>query len=370
MPAASPSRLKAEVVILGEGCAALFAAARAVNQGFSTVLVNPLPGFLAWDIRPTDGLSLWNRAFRTTQGTTAPSLPHLWDELTDRLSEAMPASVDEAALERCEHWALLSSVPVHRVRTAAHEESYLRLERKPWSTGHVRLASPDYVDARMKAMGLYTAQVAALEGAVSRGFAINWDAPAICRRLSEFLHQKSIEGRCTVLTNAEITGRVGRRITLACGSDDITLEYGDACLIYLSGDLAPEVREILKGEESVPWLQALRKRRRERHFLWFAADSAPAAPTWLELGDLSMLWRGNTGVATWVSETGPDSLDHAVDECLRMTGGRVTRTARCFSLEWEWKTPQWRETSYGMHWATAFEGDLWGALELVWKSPA
>ncbi len=340
-----------------------------MNQGLSTVLVNPLPGFLAWDIRPRDGLSLWNTAFRTTQSSAVPSLPRLWDDLNDRLREAMPASVGEAALERCEHWALLSSVPVHRARTAEHEESFLRLERKPWSAGHVRLASPDYVDARLKAMGLYTSQVATLEGAVSRAFAVNWDAPAICRRLSEFLHQKSVEGRCTVLSNAEITGRVGRRITLACGSDDITVEYDNACLIYLSGDLTPAVRRILKGEESVPWLQALRKRRRERHFLWFASHAAPTVPAWLELGNLSLLWRGNSGFVTWATEAGPDSLDLAVDECLRMTGGRIIRTARCFALEWEWKTPQWRETSYGMHWATAFEGDLWGTLELVWKSP-
>jgi hypothetical protein len=81
-------------------------------------------------------------------------------------------------------------------------------------------------------------------------------------------------------------------------------------------------------------------------------------------------------MATWRSPKGPDGLERVVDEGLRVQKSqgssppaRFAAATRSFRLEWEWKTPMWRETSHHTHWATAFEGDLLGIQELLWNLP-
>ena len=71
---------------------------------------------------------------------------------------------------------------------------------------------------------------------------------------------------------------------------------------------------------------------------------------------------------------GPDSIDRIIDEGLRALSSpaeeaRFTGAIREFYFDWEWKGPSWRETSHDTHWATAFEGDITSALEILWKMP-
>lgn len=366
---ASAPKVKVETLIIGDGGAALFAAVRAINEGHTVAIVNPFPGFGVGDLRPRDGLCLWNAAFRASSLTV--SLPNLWDELGARLREALPVSLGQAALKRVEQWSLFSSVPVHRLNTAEKEQEYFRLERKPWSAGMVRLVNPEFVEMKFKPLGLRLNRVASVEGAMVRGSAVLWDPLAMGRALSEFLAQKEREGRCHVFTGCSVKNRVGRRLKFSRPGAEPVVEYTGRCLIPLTGDLLPFLRPMLRMEDEEGWIQGLRKRRREQQFAWFQCDGGPQGgdPLWFDLGEVSYLKRGPQMEACWRTTTGPDGLDTVVDEGIRLGARRFQRNLRGFSLEWEWKTPQWRTTPYDTHWATAFEGDIWAHMELLGAAP-
>ena len=264
-------RLKAEYIILGDGCAALFAAAKLLETGATVILVNPQEDFSINDIRCRDGLALWRAAFRSPD--SAVTLPNLWDRLSLRLRESLPISLEESGITRCEHWSIFSSTPIHQNATSLWEQEYFRLERKDWSAGHVRLVNPDYADVRFRNYLMRLSRVAAVEGAMVRQHGLSWNAPMIGRVLSEFIFQKSqIEGQShfvQILKGVRVTKREGRRLNLVQASEDITVDYEKALLVFLTGDIVPEIKN-LTNPLSEPWIQSLRKKRREQHFAWFA----------------------------------------------------------------------------------------------------
>jgi hypothetical protein len=371
-------RIRTEVAIIGDGAAAMMAAARLTSQGTDVTIVNPCSEFGIDDLRPHGGLSLWSAAYRAEQGT---SLSGLHDQLVERLKETFPAPLAQSGLRRIEHWSVLSSTPVHRPATEELEREFFKLERKEWSTGQFRLVNPEHVLARLRRLGIDLTPVAQIEGAIVRTYALWWDAPRMGAALSQFIRDKFAPASGKhALVGAKVRRRFGRKIEVSTAEgEEAAIEAERAVLIFLSGGLLPEIKPIVAacGE---PWIQGVRKRRREQHFVWFEKrapeSAAEAEDLWVELGSTRYLWSGSGGMATWRSLKGPDGLERVVDEGLRVqkTQGatapaRFAAASRAFRLDWEWKNPMWRETSHQTYWATAFEGDLLGIQELLWNLP-
>lgn len=376
-------RIKTEVSIIGSGSAAILAANRFVGQGASVVLINPTHEFGIEDLRPHHGLGLWNAAYRSSD--SGVSLSDLYETLEGRLREIFPATVDQSGLRRCEHWSILSTTPIHRAITEDLEKDFFRLERKPWSSGHFRLVNPEHVLARTRRLGLELPVVAQVEGAVIRNYGVWWNAARMGMYLCHFVKNRfsgqSESERCFV--DADIKGRYGRKIVLTTPDGDEVSVESERVVIFLTGELLPHIKSIVAACDE-PWIQGTRKRRREQHFVWFdRPGGAAAAPErarykdedlWMELGSTRYVWSPIGGTATWSTGRGPDGLERVVDEglrlqCLPKPTTRFTQAQRAFRLEWEWRSPQWRETSHETYWATSFEGDLFGMTELLWNLP-
>lgn len=370
-------RLKTEVSIIGSGSAAMLAATRLLGQGTSVVLINPDTYFGIEDLRPHHGLGLWNAAYRSTNPNV--SLADLFECLEDRMREIFPATVDQSGLTHGESWSVLSSTPIHRVITDELETEFFRLERRPWSSGHFRLVNPEHVLARTRRVGIDLPVVAQIEGAVIRNYALWWDAPSMGMYLCQFVRNRfATEGENFCFVNARIQGRYGRKVVITTKEGDEVSIESEQVLIFLTGELLPNIKSIVAAcDES--WIQGTRKRRREQHFVWFerptaAATSVTDKEIWMDLGATRYRWGNNGGVATWTTGRGPDGLERVIDEGLRLQSlprpvTRFTQARRAFRLEWEWKTPQWRETSHQTFWATSFEGDLWNIMEILWNLP-
>ena len=376
-------RIKTEVAIIGSGATAMLAANRLTSQGTSVVLVNPEPEFGIGDLRPSTGLGLWNAAYRAEQNV---SLADLYETLIDRMREVFPATVEQSGLTKGEYLSILSSTLIHRTVTEELEREFFKLERKPWSSGQFRLVNPEHVLARTKRLGVELPHVAQVEGGVVRAYGLWWDAAKMGLYLSQFIHNKFLSNPAEVhcFKDADIKGRYGRKIVLLTrDGEEINIESERAVYVFLTGELLPHIRSIVAACDE-PWIQGVRKRRKEQHFVWFErpaplqARSLASAPSdddvWLELGQTRYRWSMSGGSATWRSGKGPDGLERVVDEGLRLHGlprraTRFTRAERAFKLEWDWKNPQWRETSHKTFWATSFEGDLVKILELLWNLP-
>lgn len=377
-------RIATEIVVIGGGAAALFTAARLMEQGRDVTLVNPFQYFEPHDIRCRDGLSLWNAAYRAS--TLTVSLPQQWDLLVERMKVALPVSIEEAGLERLEHWSILSSTPIHQKSTIEAEQEFFRLERKSWTPGQVKLVNPEYVEMRYRSLGLRPSLVASIEGAMVRNYAVTWDHLRILRSLSEFVYRKSQNGDCRIFSGIDSLKRVGRRIEFSFDGNHMSLEYKSGLLVLLSGDLLPRVKDLVKPITEV-WAKGLRRRRREQHFAYFERRSlfpgAPAAAKpeskiYFELGQNSYCWSYSKGVVNWSTVSGPDGLEAVVDEALRLESlpqredrswTVLSRNERNFNLEWDWKSPQWKQTSYDTFWGTSYEGDLLSLTELLWTMP-
>lgn len=372
-------RVKTEVAIIGNGGAAMLAASRLVSQGVSVALVNPAQEFSIDDLRPGSGLGLWNAAYRAEDEV---SLPVLYDQLTKRFREIFPATLEESGLTRSEHLSILSSTPVHRAITEELEREFFKLERKPWSSGQFRLVNPEHVRARTKRVGVDLLPVAQVEGGVLRAYALWWDAARTGFHLSQFIRTKfSGESALRCFVDSQIRGRFGRKIVLSTREgEEVSVESERAQLVFLTGELLPLVKSIVASCDE-PWIQGVRKRRREQHCIWFERPARLTPPArgsdeeiWMELGHTRYRWARSGGMATWQAGKGPDGLEKVVDEGLRLHSlpqpmSRFVRSSRAFRLEWDWKYPQWRETSHQTHWATSFEGDLWSIVELLWNLP-
>lgn len=377
-------RLKTEVTIIGSGSAAMLAAARLLSQGVRVVLINPDVHFGIEDLRPHHGLGLWNAAYRSDDDKA--SLADLYDVLLERMREIFPATVDHSRLTHGESWSILSTTPVHRAITQELEREFFRVEKRPWSSGHFRLVNPENVLVRTRRLGIDLPTVAQLEGAVIRNYALWWDAAQmgmyLCQYVrNRFLTQQS-DDHCFV--NARIEGRYGRKVVIATNDGDEVSIDSEHLYIFLTGELLPHIKSIVAACDE-PWIQGTRKRRREQHFVWFEkprefhlkglkGSKANDDEIWMELGGTRYRWNGSGGTATWTTGRGPDGLERVVDEGLRLqtiprSVTRFTQAQRAFRLEWEWKNPQWRETSHNAYWATSFEGDLWNIMEVLWNLP-
>lgn len=366
-------RVKAEVAIIGSGAMAQLAAHRLIGQGANAVLVNPRTEFDVEDLRPHSGLGLWNAAYRSEKDET---LSGLYATLVERMREVFPATIEQSGLRRTDYWSVLSNTLIHRDVTEELEKEFFKLERKPWSAGQFRLVSPDYIQAVTRRFGVDLPSVAAIEGAVVRNYGLWWDAPRMGYHLCHFTKTKLNEN-CFV--GARIEGRYGRKIVVSTREgEEISIESDRAVLIFLTGELLPHLKTIVSSCDE-PWIQGVRKRRREQHFIWFERpgtlpSEVEVEPIWMELGNVRYRWWQGGGLATWRSGKGPDGLERAVDEGLRLQcvshpNSKFVQSRRAFSLEWDWKNPQWRETSHETKWATSFEGDLWGIMELLWNLP-
>ncbi|MEW6055385.1 MAG: hypothetical protein AB1540_02125 [Bdellovibrionota bacterium] len=383
-------RIKTEVAIIGSGSAAVLAANRLMSAGVNLVLINPTNDFGIDDLRASSGLGLWNAAYRSDG---VASLPNLYDALLKRLREAFPATVEQTGLRKIEYWSILSSTPLHRRATDELEREYFKLERKSWSSGQIRLVTPENVLARMKQFGVYLPYVSQMEGGVVRAYGLWWDAARMGLYLSHFVQNKFFsetrEESARCFNSATIRGRYGRKIVITTREkEELSVECDRGLLIFLTGELLPHLKSIVAACEE-PWIQGVRKRRREQHFANFERsrflkpqaieDGLKAGDhvddrVWLELGDICYNWKRNSGTATWNASRGPDGLERVVDEGLRLhslpeANTRFVRTDRSFHLEWDWKNPQWRKTSHETHWATSFEGDLWNMMEVLWNLP-
>ena len=391
-------RLKTDVAIIGSGTLAIFIAQALLAKPLREVLINPLKEFDCSDIRPHAGLGLWNAIYRSQQsqqsqfGSTLSGYEH---ELERRLRDLFPAPVQNSGLRRLDQWTLLSGTPIHKAHTDDFEKEYFRLEKKNWASGHVRLINPDHALTILRKQGLEVQRVAQLEGAFVRNYALWWDAPKILSFLLHFLKNRfSQAGAERLLSHkhdaflfkgVKIRGRYGRRVVIE-GSDfeEVSVEPESNLMICLTGDLLPTMRSVVAACDE-PWIQGVRKRRREQHFAWFNSPTLTCDSNafWIEIGGTKYLCgkggadlreSGSAAYATWTSERGPDALDSVVDEGFRILDSgsrkpRFVRSERTFRLEWDWKNPQWRTTAHDTQWATAFEGDLWSTLELAWNVP-
>lgn len=377
-------RLKTEVVIIGNGSAAMFAANKLLTQGTTVTLINPASEFFLDELRPFHGLGLWNAAYRDE--TNNSSLPDLYDLLCSRVKEVFPAPLEAAQISKGEHWGILSRTPIHRRATENMEREYFKLERKSWSAGQFRLVNPDHVDVRIRQLGVELPRVAQADGAIVRSYAISWNPIEINHHLVQFIRNKlenpqsGTNSACFV--GARIEGRYGRKLVLQTKeSEELSVEAERAILIFFSGDLLPYIKTIVAACEE-PWIQKVRKRRREQHFIWLERNpkiELSRDSLWMALGDIQYFWNlspsdKDQGIASWSTQKGPDGFEKVVDEGLRLMHLKKTQTkyiknTRSFHLEWEWKAPQWKETSHQTFWATGYEGDLWDTMEVVWNLP-
>lgn len=376
-------RIRTEVVIIGNGGTAMLAASLCRMQGLDAILINPQSSFGIEDLRPATGLGLWNAAYR---GTDNSSLADLYAQLSKRLREVFPAPLEHSGLAKTDYISVLSTTPIHRMITEELEREFFRLERKQWSSGQFRLVNPENVLARTKRIGLDLTHVAQVEGAVIRAYGVWWDAARMGMALAQFIKGRFVDDkddRNGAFLGSSIQGRYGRKVVLCSKEgEEFSVESDRALYILLTGDLLPHVKSIVASCDE-PWIQGVRKRRREQHFAWFERPEQfryPLQPTavdedvWLELGATRYRWSRAGGTATWQATKGPDGLERVVDEGLRLHAlpsatTRFTRAARAFRLEWDWKVPQWRETSHQTYWGTSFEGDIWNILELLWNLP-
>ena len=179
-----------------------------------------------------------------------------------------------------------------------------------------------------------------------------------------------------------LLNKTGKRINFETIENEIyTVEAENKVLICLSGSMLEELKPMYAQYEDV-WIQGLRKKRRERHFLFFERDSKlkpvpqfySASSKWFRIGNINYLIGNDHGIATWTAQKGPDSIDRIIDEGLRAFSTnkedvRISNAIREFYFEWEWKGPIWKETAHDTFWATGYEGDLTSTLEIVWNSP-
>lgn len=379
-------RIKTEIAVIGSGGTTIFAANRLLSLGHDVVLINPEDEFNFHDLRPYHGLGLWNAAYRSEDG--AVSLSGLYETLLSRIREVFPAPIEQSGLTRREYWSVLSSTPVHRDITADLEREFFRLEKRPWSSGQFRLVNPEHITTRARRLGIDLTRVAQVEGGVVRSNALWWDAARVGLYLSQLLKTKfSGEGALPGFAGAKIEGRYGRKLVLSVGGEELSVEAGRAIFIFLTGEIFPFIKSII-APCTESWIQGIRTRRKEQHFISFERvpnhdESGPPLtlpidteePVWLELGSTRYHWTLNEGMATWQAGRGPDGLEHVLDEGMRFqsqqnTSTRFVRSLRGFKLDWDWKNPQWRETSHETYWATSFEGDLWNIMELLWNLPS
>jgi hypothetical protein len=366
-------RLKTECTLVGSGSTVLLAAQRLSGLGIECIVVNPSDTFSISEFRPHNGLGLWSAAYRGFSEEGTSSLSDMYSLMQQRLRECYPAPIDEARLVRSECWSILSSTPVHQRRSKDIEREFFRVEKKPWSAGHFRLVNPDHVSARLLPLHLRLQDVADVEGAVVRANAIWWDAAQMSMTLAQMASDR-LKSVC--FRKAHRLRQIGKQILFTTAEgEELSVENERGVVYFLSGQSLPYVKDIASACHE-PWIQGVRKKRREMHVVYFEnpSESSRSEPVLLELGDVTYRWDGRSGVAAWSVRRGPDGLDRIVDEGLRMYKNglsqlRFNYSVREFFLDWEWKGAAWKKTEHDTYWATGYEGDLFKAMELLWNFP-
>ncbi len=359
-------KIKTEVILIGSGSTALLASNRLLHLGVPFVLINPAINFSAGDLRLSHGLSLWNKAYRA-QHTT--SLSEVYESTYMKLHEVFPVAINETALSRCEGWWILSNESHHRNKTLEYEKEFFKLEKKTWSLGKIQLASPEQVINLSKRNGLNLSHISKLDGAIVRKDCISWDALKISLHLIQFAYHR-LSNQSFIGCN--ILGRYGKQIIIKTKEEkEVQIESERGIFIFLTGEILPYLKPLILNCDD-PWLQGVKKRRHEQHFLWTELlmpieNSLPSF--WIELGNIRYFYKNNSILASWHSHKGPDNFEKVAIEATALANSKMVRTLREFYLEWEWKVPMWKKTNFDTYWATSFEGDLCNSLEILWTLP-
>ncbi len=370
-----------QFAVIGNGAVSLLTTARLLALGYSVALINPAPEFDAADLEAFDGFCLWRHAYRHPE-SAAKGLPRLWEELNSRWRDLFPLAVGQTALKKADHWSIVSSVPWHTVFSDEVSESIFRLEKRAWAAPYLRVITPELLEIRMKKFGLGLKNVANVDQVFQRGFMVYWDSVAILRDLLEFFKERQESQSLKIFQGARALQRTARRLRFAHDGKNQEIVFDRRCLVLLTGDLLPRMKNFLKTEadlsegSSETWIQSLRKRRIERHRLFFQRPEFQIDQEGFafSLGPAQYIMGSRGFAARWSTGKGPDQVEVIVDEVVRMDKDQRFPLScmfhkRCFHLDWEWKNPQWRSFLPEVHYGTAFEGDLWSVPEIVSAIP-
>jgi hypothetical protein len=370
-------KIKTDVIVIGSGVAAMLAVSQLAQQEIDFVLVNPFDYFNDYDLTPKNGVSLWNAAYRLNpkqNSTSFLSLSNLYDEALKRLTQVFPATVDLVELKKTQCLSVLSSTPIHLQKTLALENEFFKIERKSFSSGQFRLLDSELVlSSLLNFEQINLNNVAKCEGGILRNYGLIWDARKMAFYLNQYINTKFKE---RVFLGFDKIKKSGKKIELEKNKESVVIEAQKKILIFFTGDLV-SILDSFYTQSSEPWIQAVRKKRKERLFAWFEYLNVneKCDEKWLELGMIHYFIKKRGVYACWSVRKGPDLLEHVVDEVFRFkentneTFVKLIKTTRTFFLDWEWPSPSWRSTKHETFWATAFEGDLPAILELLWKMP-
>ena len=361
-------KIKTDVVIIGNGGSSLIALSKFLSQDLKVVFLNPSADFSFFDLVPNTGLGLWNSSYRSE---LSHSLSHRYDEFYSNLKEIFPAPIEEIELQKVDFISVLSKTPIHHERTLEIEQEYFKLERKSWAQRQIQLLGPENLISRLKSLNLNLMDVAQVEGGVARPYSLWWNSIHSSKFLKQFLLQKQNETRVDYFEDINVSSKIQDRMMIETkNNEQIMIEADQGVFVFLTGDLLPFLKKAVSDEEE-PWIQGIRKKRIEQRFLHFRRENNFSSNgMWIELGETLYFLSQNQSVAVWSSSRGPDPLERVMDESLRLNMGKTMRYSRHFTLQWEWKLPQFRKTHSKVFWATAFENDLFGLTELLWTIPS
>ncbi len=366
----SKSNLKAEVVLIGDSSLAILIAAHLIVSEVPFILINPHSHFDSYDLRPHDGLGLWQAAYRADKTTASNSLSHYYDLLVDRLQQFYPGSAQTLELQKLMVWTALSATPIHASATHEFEKVFYRLEKRDFAQSFLRLLSREHSLTLLERMRIKLGAIADIEASMQQDYGIVWNHVAAHTQLLQFLNYKAQV--IPVLKNFSIDKCVGKKIIGRYKGCTVHVEATSKVIVALNGSLLPSIRPLLLQNKE-PWVQGLRRRRVEYQVLELERDSpheSSVTPFWLQLGEMRFLFQNKYLTMNWSVKNGPDSIEHGIDEVFRLERNlRLFRMSRYFSLAWDWKTPQWRKSKFDYFWATSFEGSLWNMLDLVAKTP-
>ncbi len=369
-------KIKTEYILIGDSIVSMLMAARLSQLGHSFVFLNPKSEFISSDIRPYHGNGLWNQALNAK---VQKSLPDYYDKIVDRLRDVFPISIENTGFDKTEIWSVLSRTPIHREGTVEYEKEYFRLEKRNNLSGQYHLLHSENIRVLSNQYKMSFDTIAMIDGVIQKQYGMIWDPTEFNFHLSQFCFQKF---KSQIYMGIDFINKTGKRIEVETISDEnIIFEAENKILVCMTGSMLDELSPIYATSDDV-WIQGLKKKRKERHFLFFEKGQKikknvsyyGTNSKWFQLGNINYFIGESNCYATWTAMKGPDSIDRIIDEGLRLLSvnrneARFVNAIREFYFEWEWKNPTWKETAHNTYWATAFEGDLAAALEVVWNMP-
>lgn len=361
-----------DYLVIGNGGTTLAMAFRLLQLGHSVQILNPDPFFHGKDLRPASGNTLWHHALKQS---STQSLQKIFELFLKTVREFFPFSIDLAQFLLTDSWSVLSKTPVHSKSSAALENEFFKIEKRNWNAQWFRLLDPNYVSSFLDKNKIHLHQISNIDSVFFKSHALHWNASEILKHYLEYFLALARENdlQFKIYFDAALKERYGKKLIFSHQEGNerkvTSLKVNKKILLSFCGNLLPKVKNIVAAC-SETWIQGVRKRRKERQFLWFEKGPSPLK-LWIELGQSSTFFNESTAYVTWATKKGPDDLDRILDESLRICGRdtQLIQTDRSFFLEWEWKSAQWRETSHDTYWATAHEGDLWSILDILSNIP-